>query len=515
MTRMASSPHNTHNANVPASWSRSERFLRLTDQGLLHYIAGTAGNSPVSSSDLARQTGISLPTIKRMLQRLVAGGQMHVTGAARSTRYHLGPQAFYHSPAYGAANTPTGFYGAPSERRAFSFQEPPSVYDAGSQGHPQDGPVQHVPSIIWSPSSIALRAYLMAPLGSRPPVPYRRDLLDNYQPNTSSLLPHRLAQDLSDMGRLNEQLPAGTYVRKVLEQLLIDLSWSSSHLEGNRYSLLDTERLFKSGVMANAADTDTVMLLNHKVAIEFLVESVPRHGLNTGIICNLHSVLMRDLLADTDALGVVREKVAGIHATSYIPMQVPAVLHEMLSLTVQKAQQIRNPIEAAFFLWVHLAYLQAFEDGNKRVSRLAANIPLMLSNHSPLSFLNVDRSDYALAMMGFYERADVAMAADLFAWTYRQSHARYQAVLQVTGRPDAFRVRNRELLNNLMQRVVRNGMGVLQALGEVNIHPDDASRIRELLEQELVSLMPHNCARYRLSMTETQRWIEAGRPVGG
>ena len=80
------------------------------------------------------------------------------------------------------------------------------------------------------------------------------------------------------------------------------------------------------------------------------------------------------------------------------------------------AQHIKNPLETGFFLWVNLAYLQPFEAGNKRVSRLAANVPLMLYNQAPLSFLDVDREDYALAMMGVYESCDVSMAVDLFDW---------------------------------------------------------------------------------------------------
>jgi Fic family protein len=230
------------------------------------------------------------------------------------------------------------------------------------------------------------------------------------------------------------QQPAGTYARKVLEELLVDLSWSSSRLEGNRYSLLATRQLFSSGI--SNSDFDAVMLLNHKSAIEFLVDTIPTDALSTNLIRNLHAVLMWDLLANTEALGATRNKVVNISDTTYVPMQVPSVLQEMLENIVDKARLIKNAIEAAFFLWVNLAYLQPFEDGNKRTSRLAANIPLMLYNCAPLSFLDVDQQAYALAMMGVYEFSDVSLAVELFDWTYRRSLKKYAAVPKSIGALD-------------------------------------------------------------------------------
>jgi fido (protein-threonine AMPylation protein) len=313
-----------------------------------------------------------------------------------------------------------------------------------------------------------------------------------------------------NIGRLSEQLPAGTYARKVLEQLLIDLSWSSSKLEGNRYSLLDTEQLFKSG--QPATDFDGIMLLNHKAAIEFLVDSVPTLGLNLGLLQNMHAVLMRDLLPDPRSLGAIRTKLVNISKTAYVPTQVPQVLREMFELIVSKAQHIKNPVEAAFFLWVNLAYLQPFEDGNKRVSRLAANIPLMLYNQAPLSFLDVDRQDYALAMMGVYELCDVSMAADLFAWTYRRSQAKYRVILEAMGAPDPFRLAHREALSEAILLIVRERRNVPDALQALAFPEVDADRFTKMLEAELEALEDYNSARYRLRPRETADWIQAGRP---
>lgn len=458
---------------------------RLTPDTLLQALSTltSAGHPLASSTQLAEATSASLPTVKRMLASLLANGRIEVIGKARATRYRLA-----------AARPPVSFEMTPAR--------PPLVQE------PSREPVRFAPP--WSAASLELRQRLTLPLAARTPVTYRRAFVDDYKPNETCLLPQELAEELTALGRLPGQMPAGTYIRKVLEQLLIDLSWSSSHLEGNRYTLLDTEALFESG--AAATDSDAVMLLNHKAAIEFLVDAVPTQGLGEGLVRNLHAVLMQDLLVDVMSLGTIREKVVNISGTTYVPTQVPAVLKEMFERIIATTRYIKNPLEAAFFLWVNLAYLQPFEDGNKRVSRLAANIPLMLYNHAPLSFLNVDREDYALAMMGVYEFGDVSMAVDLFAWTYRRSQARYTVVLESVGSPDPFRIRHREALNAAVGLVVRGRQSEREAMSSLGLPSEDGSKLQQILAQELNALAAFNCARYRLGIPETQAWIDAGRP---
>lgn len=454
---------------------------RLTPEKLLTAMStlAAAGYELVSSAQLVEATSSSLPAVKRMLASLAAERRVELVGKARATRYRL----------------PT-----PST----------TVTDERTAVHPTVVPASRSLAPPWSAGSLDLRERLALPLGSRSPVTYQREFVDEYKPNETFLLPRELADELTALGRLPEQLPAGTYVRRVLEQLLIDLSWSSSHLEGNRYTLLDTEELFKSG--ATATDSDSVMLLNHKAAIEFLVDAVPTQGLSTGLVRNLHAVLMQDLLADVTSLGAIREKVVNISGTTYVPTQVPAVLLEMFERIISTAQRIKNPLEAAFFLWVNLAYLQPFEDGNKRLSRLAANIPLMLYNQAPLSFLDVNREDYALAMMGVYESRDVSMAVDLFAWTYRRSQAKYKVVLESMGSPDPFRVKYREALNEAVGQVVRRRASEAVAISSLGLPEEDGSKFQQLLGQELNALAAFNCARYRLGINETQAWIDEGRP---
>lgn len=443
-----------------------------TSNSLLAALAQRARNDQpwASSTELKSEVSASLATVKRHLEALVDSGLVIQEGRTRSTRYKLADTRETQN------TTPT----------------------TGT------GP-------IWSAQSLSLRATLEKPLGMRNAVTYQRTFVDNYVPNQTSLLPPSLATTLMEEGRMRGQQPAGTYARKVLEPLLIDLSWSSSRLEGNRYSLLATEELFKSG--ATGGDLDAVMLLNHKAAIEFMVDAVPTYGLTTPVIQNLHALLMQDLLADPSGLGTIRQKVVNISDTTYLPSQVPSLLGEMLECILEKARQIKNPVESAFFLWINLAYLQPFDDGNKRTSRLAANVPLMLYNSAPLSFLDVDVQDYAHAMMGVYEHLDVSLAADLFEWAYRRSIRKYEVTLEAMGKPDPVRVQLREALNESIGAIVRDGKSYEEAIADLSLPADQAQLLRHLLMDELKLLEVFNCARYRLTMKQTENWISAGRPL--
>lgn len=442
--------------------------MKVTREHVLDAFLRRADEPGMSSTEVLEITGGSSATVRRHLAALLANGELVRDGHARATRYRL----------------------------------------ARAQPLLAAEPENHA---TWSPAALRLRRRLDVPLAARDPVTYQRDFVDRYVPNTTWLMPQALADDLYRAGRMHDQQPAGTYARKVLEQLLIDLSWSSSRLEGNRYSLLATEELFKRG--GGGTDVDTVMLLNHKAAIEFLVDAAPTQGLTTSLVRNLHAVLMQDLLVDSDSLGAIRQKVVNISDTVYVPTQVPSLLEEMLESVIDKARLIKNPIEAAFFLWVNLAYLQPFEDGNKRTSRLAANIPLMLYNCAPLSFLDVDVHDHARAMLGVYEFRDVSLASDLFGWAYRRSLKKYAVVRESLAAPDPIRVRYRESLTDAMGLVVRERKPLQVALEELGFDDDTAPGFSELLRDELKKLEVFNCGRYRLTLAATQAWIASGRPL--
>jgi fido (protein-threonine AMPylation protein) len=430
-----------------------------------------AGSTGVPPRAIEVHMGRSRPTVNRALLELTLAGRLERLGAGRSTVYRV-PLA--------------------------------TVATVVAAHEPQ-------PEIPRSAAAKALLARLSKPLGARRPVSYQRSFVDGYKPNKTTLMPARLAAQLVAAGKSKDQLPAGTYARKVLEQLLIDLSWFSSRLEGNRTSLLATRDLFEKGRSEND-DRDATMLLNHKEAIEFMVDAVPTEGITVPVVRNLQSLLMQGLLADPADLGAIRRKIVNIQDTVYVPSQVPSLLENMLGHIVEKARNTRNPVEASFFLWVNIAYLQPFVDGNKRTSRLAANMPLMLANCAPLSFLDVGPHDYAMAMLGVYERLDVTLAVELFAWTYRRSIEKYQVVVESMGHPDPLRVRYREQLGEAVRQVVYFGRKVGHAVKGLAIPAADAALFDAMLQSELTHLEPYNCARYRLPIGKTQEWIDKGRP---
>lgn len=193
-------------------------------------------------------------------------------------------------------------------------------------------------------------------------------------------------------------------------------------------------------------------------------------------------------------------------------MSITPTDQEMCERIIGKAELVRNAAEAAFFLWTNLAYLQPFEDGNKRTSRLAANIPLMLYNCAPLSFLNVEQSDYASAMMGIYELNDASIAIDLFEWTYRRSITKYRVVLESMGAPNPLRLRYRGALTDAIGLIVRVRKTASAAMEELGLNENVAPGFQALLDSELAMLEVFNYARYRLTKSATAAWIEAGRP---
>ena len=437
-----------------------------------------AAEEPVQPSALEQVLQVSRPTINRALRDLLASGFLEKLGDGRSTRYVATDEAKAARGAVpSAAPTPTG-------------------------------PVL----LQWSPAAMPLVETLRAPLGTRTPVGYERSFVDNYIPNLSSLLPPELATDLFNAGRSRDQQPAGTYVREVLVQLLIDLSWSSSRLEGNNKSLLDTKELFELGEQEGPLDEDTLMLLNHKSAIEFMVDAVPTEGITVPVIVDLQAKLMKDLLKDSRDIGSIRRRLVNIDGSVYSPSNIPTLLDEMLKSVIDKVRHIRNPVEAAFFVWVNVAYLQPFADGNQRTSRLSANMPLMLYNCAPLSFLDVERADYATAMLGVYEQRNVAAAVELFEFIYRRSIQKYSVLRASLAVPDPLRVRYRQALNEIMQFVVFYRRALEDAFSEVPIDGADLAALRVIANTELDHLEPYNCARYNLARGMTQKWIDAGRP---
>jgi Fic family protein len=179
-------------------------------------------------------------------------------------------------------------------------------------------------------SSIALsiQANVRQPIQARRPIGYNREFLNQYRPNETYYLSEGTRNHLFDIGKSTDsERPAGTYAKQILNRLLIDLSWNSSRLEGNTYSLLETERLLELGEAPQGKDSmEAQMILNHKAAIEFMIESAEQMRFDSFTILNLHALLSDNLLRDRRACGCLRSKPVGI-AKSVLLSPIPAPIH--------------------------------------------------------------------------------------------------------------------------------------------------------------------------------------------
>ena len=369
-------------------------------------------------------------------------------------------------------------------------------------------------SVALSPSGLDVRQKVSKPLTERTPVGYNREFLDLYRPNETPYLTPETVVHLNRIGRTpDSDRPAGTYARHILDRLLVDLSWASSQLEGNTYSLLDTKRLIEHGQATEGKDAaETQMILNHKAAIEFLVESGNELAFHRQLILNLHALLSDNLLPDPAASGRLRRVSVGITNSVYHPLDVPQLIEECFQQLVDTARAIREPFEQAFFAMVHLPYLQPFEDVNKRVSRLAANIPLIYDNLCPLSFIDVPERAYIDGLLGVYELNRIELLIDVFVWAYERSCQRYAAISQSLGQPDKFRLRFRKELTDVVRGIVTRSVPPEVnhvAAAAANIvpaeHLDDFVR---MAVRELENLHEGNYARFRLRPSEYQTWRE-------
>ncbi len=337
--------------------------------------------------------------------------------------------------------------------------------------------------------------------------------LDDYQPNESAYLSETIKIHLRKIGQhsFSERI-FGTYAKKILERLLVDLSWNSSRLEGNTYSLLETKRLIELGeTPENKSQKDAQMILNHKASIEFLVQSAEDIDFNRFTILNLHALLSDNLLLPA-ACGRLRTIPVEIGLSIYIPSSVPQIIDEFFEKILEKAIEIQDPFEQAFFMLVQLPYLQPFEDVNKRVSRLAANIPFIRNNLSPISFVDVPEKAYIDGLLGIYELNRVELLRDIFIWAYERSAAQYTTAQQQLGEPDPFRLQYREALIELVGTVVRGDLSTKESIASIQtwveqrIPVPDRARFREIVETELMNLHIGNIARFQLRPSEFQRW---------
>jgi hypothetical protein len=438
--------------------------------------------------EYARDTGerMARRTMLRRLTQLAAEGRVGIEGSARATQYR--PLVVTLSPEV-RETAPRATVDPPAES---------TVEEA------------YIP---LSAEGEEVRALIRRHVSARTPVGYDPEFLERYQPGVTWYLPEATRTRLHELGRTPAaERPAGTYAREIYEQLLLDLSWASSRLEGNTYTRLDTKELLRYGREPEGKDiVETQMILNHRAAIELLVEQAEDVGFNRQTFFGLHAALAENLVGDRRNEGGLRRQIVGIGGTTYIPLGIPQKVEEQFSLILEKAGEIPDPFEQAFFVMVHLPYLQPFIDVNKRTSRLGANLPLIKANLCPLSFVDVPEGAYVDGTLGVYELQRVELLRDVFVWAYERSCAQYAVVREAVGRPDPFRLAYRgqlhEVVRDMVRQVVLPDAAGLEAWGAAHgIATDDLPTFVDAARAELLDLHEGALRRYGLRPSEFEAW---------
>lgn len=417
--------------------------MALSEQALLDYIAAHpgAGRDEIRKN-VAPDAGET--TVWRALKALVEAGRLEVAGRGRATGYTLA----------GAA---------------------------------------------------VVRAHLATPYNRRKPVSYDRTFLDRYVPDKSFYLPEADRTRLHEAGRPNAApLPAGTYARRILERLLVDLSWASSRMEGNTYSILETERLLRFGEEASGKDRkEAVMILNHKEAIQYVVDNLAAISVSRADICNIHALLADGLLIDPAMAGRLRRMPAGITHSSYLPLEDRYEIEEEFDILIAKAAAITDPFEQSFFLLVHIPYLQAFDDVNKRTSRVASNVPLLKADLAPMSFMTMDDGAYIDALIGIYELNNIALLREVYLDAYMASAENYKTLRAEVDAPEKAALAYREFVREAVRRCVLEWKAfradeVMAMAADAGIPEEDREAVSGYVRQEFAGLHEGNAIRYRL-----------------
>jgi Fic/DOC family len=479
---------------------------KLSTYGLLPLLSAQAQS--LSELEQAVQSHPSIRSSRRSLQRqlrrLAELGQVQITGQGKGTRYAL----------------PTPVDTATEREKhgidvvvSTELAEPSAAFYAPA-------------SIVLSKEGRDIKASVSRSLVQRIPTGYQIALLETYSPNHTYYLSDLQRQQLMQMGRAavhgqaatQPSAPAGTFVKNIFDRLLIDLSWSSSRLEGNTYSRLDTQKLIEQGLAAPGKDaTQALMILNHKRAIEYLVHGVSQSdsgiGINRMTVIALHALLSDGLLANPMDSGAIRKQMVGIGGSVYLPLALPQRIEELFDIVIQMASEINDPFEQCFFLLVHLPYLQAFIDVNKRTSRLAANIPLFQHNLCPLSFIDVPTQAYTEGLFGVYELQRMELMIDVFLWAYERSCQQYMAVVQQLMPPDTLRLRYRSELSQCINDLVTQGMSanIDSFKGNVpsSVRAEDQDAFIAIALREMQSLHAGNAVRFGISGLQFQAWQES------
>ncbi|MBY3514200.1 Fic family protein [Rhizobium laguerreae] len=344
--------------------------------------------------------------------------------------------------------------------------------------------------------------YFAVPGTQRRAVHYNPDFIDRYIPNETAWFSSGELDSMTQAGG-GAGMDASTYSRAIAQKLLVDLAYASSSLEGNTYSYIDTEVLVQYGKIAEGKEADeTLMILNHKAAINYLIDYIQDIEIDVREFKTMHSLLSSGLV-DERQVGTVRQHIVGVGNSAYVPLSIPARLEDELEKIAGKAAQIINPFEQSLFLMTAISYLQFFVDVNKRTGRLMANVPLLKAGLSPLSFLNVDKTEYTRGLLSFYElgRSDVIAAA--YARGYVASASRYHAYMGRDRSIIEMEARYRVELHRAVKSYVEGSLTEGQRLGDdffeaefEGVPEEDHDAFVSLVQKAIVSLHGGNHAVY-------------------
>ena len=424
-------------------------------------------NSPISLNELLFKLGKEFAerSLRRWLVELEAQGLVKKSGAKRATRYSLKP-----------------------------------VITLAEQ------------DTVFSNKSIKILENTRRPIYERHPVSYAEKWLESYIPNRTFYFPSDNLKKLHEMGqRLQKEDPAGTYAHQIFNRLLIDLSFNSSRLEGNTYSLLDTEKLIMAGETPEGKlDDEKIMILNHKEAIRYLVDASPKITVSKETVCTLHYLLAEGLVEARHA-GKVRDHGVRISGSTYMPFEDPVKLQSLLKIIADKAALIVEPFEQSLFLLIHVSYLQCFSDVNKRTARLCSNISLIKNNFVPLLFNDVKRDDYSSALIAIYEQQEIQPLIDLYLFSYMRTCTMYDSTVKAMGY-DEIRVRYRQQRRKLLRQIILDKLTgaaleqFISAESRKEVNEKDRTEFVNDLREDLTGLDESRLAGLGVSVEELQGW---------
>lgn len=275
---------------------------------------------------------------------------------------------------------------------------------------------------------------LTRPPELRRPVPYNFDFLRDYVPNVTQWLPDDALQQLQTGEFYSPADVNAEDYRRILNALIIDLSFASSVLENVNISWLDTKTLIEFGERPKGlTDHEMRIVLNHKNAIEFMRDNRGQLFVSRRDVFDIHKLVSAGLLGNPEDSGRIRKSPVFFDTSRYRPIDNSFVLGEQFDIFCGKAGEIENPHEQALFAMAFIPYLQPFQDGNKRTSRLAMNIPLINASLPPLSFTSMNKRDYMFSLLALYERGRVDLLANAYVRAYKNSAEKYGEIMRFLG----------------------------------------------------------------------------------